>query len=45
MDALPPPPPAIYAPVYVCKRWGWSPNRQHVWCITWVKQPDKEIKK
>jgi len=47
MDALPPPPPAIYAsaPVHVCKRWGWSNDRQHVWCITWVKQPDKETKK
>jgi hypothetical protein len=45
MDALPPSPPAIYASapaqVYVCKRWGWSSDRQYVWCLKWVIKDDK----
>ena len=37
MDALPPPPPAAYV-VYECKRWSWSSDRQHVWCLVWKEK-------
>jgi hypothetical protein len=35
MDALPPPPPAIQAPVFECLKWSWTPDRLLVWCLKW----------
>ena len=39
MDAAPP--PAIYAPAPVCKRWSWSSDRKQVWCLQWEKKETK----